>query len=254
MNNMNEKEAILAQIRQTLTNNKDEERAFSHDRFFKEETKSYGLKVSEARKIAKEFWQQIKDEPKQTIFEMCEELWKSGYMEEIVIACVFSEALHKQYEPADFSVFERWISLYVNNWADCDTLCPHTVGDFVMMYPNYVQELKRWANSENRWLRRAAAVTLIIPARKGLFLNDILEIADMLLLDQEDLVQKGYGWMLKAASMSETFVKGSPEIKKQHLDAVFHFVMKNKAAMPRTALRYAIEKMPENLKAEAMKK
>jgi 3-methyladenine DNA glycosylase AlkD len=87
-----------------------------------------------------------------------------------------------------------------------------------------------------------------------LFLNDILEIADTLLLDGDDMVQKGYGWMLKAASMSETFVKGSDEIKKKHLEAVFTFVVKNRATMPRTALRYAIEKMPAELKARAMEK
>ena len=49
-------------------------------------------------------------------------------------------------------------------------------------------------------MRRAAAVTLILPARKGKFLEDIFEIADSLLLDTDDLVQKGYGWMLKEAS------------------------------------------------------
>jgi len=122
------------------------------------------------------------------------------------------------------------------------------------MYPEYIVELKKWAKSSNRWVRRGSAVTLIIPARKGLFLNDILEIADTLLLDTDDLVQKGYGWMLKAASMSETFVKASDETKKEHLETVFNYVMKNKAVMPRTALRYAIEKMPAGLKAEAMKK
>ena len=60
--------------------------------------------------------------------------------------------------------------------------------------------------------------------------------------------------MLKAASMSETFVKGSAETKKEHLETVFNFVMKNKAVMPRTALRYAIEKMSEDLKAKVMEK
>ena len=60
--------------------------------------------------------------------------------------------------------------------------------------------------------------------------------------------------MLKAASMSETFVKGSDEMKKEHLEAVFNYVMKNKAVMPRTALRYAIEKMPAELKTKAMEK
>ena len=255
MNN-NEKEQILHRIRQAILNNIDKESSVSHDRFFKEgETaKTYGLKTAEVHKIAKESFLLIKEYPKQTIFELCEELWKSGYLEEEAIACNWAESQHKNYEPGDFSIFERWLSSYVNNWADCDTLCNHTIGSFVMMYPDYIRELKKWAKSPNRWLRRGSAVTLIIPARKGLFLNDIIEIADTLLLDRDDLVQKGYGWMLKAASMSETFVKGPDEIKKEHLETVFNFVMKNKSVMPRTALRYAIEKMPADLKAMAMEK
>lgn len=72
-----------------------------------------------------------------------------------------------------------------------------------MMYPQYIKELKKWATSSNRWNKRAAAVTLIVPAKQGLFLKEIFEIADCLLLDKDDLVQKGYGWMLKSASHSQ---------------------------------------------------
>jgi 3-methyladenine DNA glycosylase AlkD len=90
-------------------------------------------------------------------------------------------------------------------------------------------------------MRRASAVTLIVPARKGKFLNDILEIADKLLVDKDDLVQKGYGWMLKVASQT-------------HQQEVFEYVIKNKNIMPRIALRYAIEKMPKELKTVAMEK
>lgn len=108
-----------------------------------------------------------------------------------------------------------------------------------MMYPEYIAELKKWATSSNRWVKRASAVTLIIPARKGLFLNDIFEIANILLLDKDDLVQKGYGWMLKAASQA-------------HQKDVFNYIVSKKSVMPRTALRYAIEKMSADLRAEAM--
>ena len=90
-------------------------------------------------------------------------------------------------------------------------------------------------------MRRGAAVTLIVPAKKGLFLDDLFEIADILLLDKEDMVQKGYGWMLKVASQA-------------HLQPAFEYVVKHKEVMPRTALRYAIEKMPEAMRKEAMKK
>jgi len=255
MNN-NEKEVILEQIRQNLIEISDKKTLDSSKRFFKENetAKTYGIKTNEVHKIAKDFLGQIKECSKQTVFELCEELWKSGFLEEETIACNWSESQHKKYEPADFAVFERWLSLYVNCWADCDTLCNHTIGSFLMMYPEYVDKLKTWAKSPNRWMRRGAAVSLIIPARKGLFLNDILEIADILLKDKDDLVQKGYGWMLKAASMSETFVKGTDKTKKEHLEAIFNFVMKNKSVMPRTALRYAIEKMPAELKIKAMAK
>jgi 3-methyladenine DNA glycosylase AlkD len=109
------------------------------------------------------------------------------------------------------------------------------------MYPGYLSNLKVFAKSENRWMRRASAVSLIVPARKGKFLKDILEIADILLLDEDDLVQKAYGWLLKVTS-------------KLNEQAVYNYVMKNKAIMPRTALRYSIEKMPKDLKAMAMDK
>lgn len=251
------KNQIITDIRQALTDSADERTKLSSTHFFKEEIKVYGVKTAEVTKIEKFGFQQIKHLPKREIFGLCEELWKSAYMEEGFIACNWSDYLHKQYEPADFKVFEHWVNEYVTNWATCDTLCNHTVGTFVTMYPEYIAELKKWALSGNRWVKRAAAVTLIIPARNGLFLNDILEIADILLLDKDDMVQKGYGWMLKAASLSESSAaakKLSLETRQEHLEAVFNYILSKKAVMPRTSLRYAIEKMPANMKAEAMKK
>ena len=233
--------STITEIRQVLEANIDEKLLTSEKKYFKEEIKIYGVGVATVTKIGKLFYESIKDFPKQDIFDLCEELWKSGYSEEAYIACNFSYYVSKKYKPADFKTFEYWIDEYVTNWATCDTLCNHTVGTFVEMYPNYVMELKKWARSTNRWMKRASAVTLIIPARKGLFLNDIFEIADILLVDTDDLVQKGYGWMLKATS-------------EAYRENVYDFVISRKTIMPRTALRYAIEKMPIEMKVEAMKK
>ncbi len=232
---------ILEQVRQELKNSIDGKTQSTAQNFFKEEIKAYGVKVPVVNKVGKDFFAKIKGNSKAEIFAFCEELWESGYLEESFIACNWSYVLRKQYEPNDFEAFERWVQNYVDNWASCDTLCNHTVGEFVEMYPGYISRLKKWATSNNRWMRRAAAVTLIIPARKGLFLDDIFQVATTLLHDKDDLVQKGYGWMLKAAS-------------EAHQEEVFGFVMKHKASMPRTALRYAIEKMTPGMKAEAMKK
>jgi 3-methyladenine DNA glycosylase AlkD len=231
----------ISKIRQTLLQNADEKTRKQSEYFFREKVTVYGVKSATVQKIAKDFFAEVKDKPKAEIFALCEKLWQSGYMEESFVACVWSEKLSKKFEPSDFETFERWIKNYVSNWASCDTFCNHTVGDFVMMYPEFISKLKEFAHAENRWVKRAAAVSLIIPARKGLFLNDIFEIADILLMDKDDLVQKGYGWMLKAASQA-------------HQQDVFEYVMSKKPVMPRTAFRYAIEKMPKELKKLAMQK
>jgi 3-methyladenine DNA glycosylase AlkD len=232
---------ILTRLREELQNNATEETRISGQRFFKGELKSYGVKAAVVHRISKEYGKELKTGSKTDIFALCDQLWQSGNLEESFVACNWAHSLRKQYVPEDFDVFAKWITNYVNNWASCDTLCNHTIGDFVMMYPEFLARLKEFARSENRWVKRAAAVSLIIPARRGLFLENVLAIADILLLDTDDMVQKGYGWMLKAASQA-------------HQQEVFDYVVRNKAVMPRTALRYAIEKMPKEMKAVAMEK
>lgn len=232
---------VLAAIRRDLKRNSNTKTQQTGRGFFKEKIKLYGVKSATVDKIGKNYFKSVGGRKKTQIFDLCEELWRSGYMEESFIACHWSYFIRKQYEPGDLKIFEKWIRDYIGNWASCDTLCNHTVGAFVEMYPEFVPELKKWAMEESRWMRRAAAVSLIIPARKGKFLPDIFAIADALLLDQDDLVQKGYGWMLKAASHT-------------HQKEVFDYIMEKRAVMPRTALRYAIEKMPEELRAKAMEK
>ncbi len=232
---------VLTAIREELAQSADEKTRVSANRFFKEDVKFYGVKSAVVRKIAEKYFKEIKSKDKKEIFSLCEKLLESNFGEEAFIAFEWAYSLRKGYEPADFQIFERWVREYVDNWAKCDTLCNHTLGSFIELYPEYVKNLKSWAESDNRWLRRASAVTLILPARKGKFLNDVLEISDILLKDKDDMVQKGYGWMLKEAS-------------KKHQDEVYDYIMKRKGEMPRTALRYALEKMPDNLRRAAMEK
>ena len=232
-------QTILTSIRRELQQLADPATLESSRRFFKEAIDTYGVKTPVVNKLSKDSFRTIKHLPKAEIFALCNELWQSGKHEEAIIACNWSNALHRQFTPDDFAVFEKWIRQDVTNWATCDTLCNHTVGEFIQRYPDDLSKLKEFTQSDNRWVKRAAAVSLIIPARRGKFLTDILEIADRLLTDPDDLVQKGYGWMLKSAS-------------EAHQQEIFNYVVSKKAVMPRTALRYAIEKMPKERKAEAM--
>jgi 3-methyladenine DNA glycosylase AlkD len=232
---------IIKEIREELLNNSDEKIKESSKRYFKEAIKVYGIKTAFGLRLGERYYKDISLKTKEEVFALCEELFNSGYMEESFIACSWADHIIDKFTRSDFKRLENWIDNYVSNWATCDTLCNHTVGDFLEKYPEYVKKLQKWATSKNRWMRRASAVSLILPARKGLFLEDVFLLSDILLLDNDDLVQKGYGWMLKEAS-------------KSHLQEVFAYVMSHKKEMPRTALRYAIEKMPEQMKKRAMEK
>jgi 3-methyladenine DNA glycosylase AlkD len=229
----------IKHLRRELAAQADEATRLSSLKFFKESITLYGVKTPSVRIIAKTLLKDLRSESKHTIFNLCEELWKSGYQEEAIAACEWSLSRKQYFEPGDFAVFEHWVRSYVNNWATCDTLCNHTIGEFLLKFPAFADNLALWAEDSNRWVRRAAAVSLIVPARRGKFLEQILKIAAIELEDPDDLVQKGYGWLLKSAA-------GPYE------ELIFDFVQKHKAKMPRTALRCAIEKMSPAHKQAAM--
>lgn len=232
---------VITQIRQELKNHADPEIRKTSQRFFKEKISCYGMKTATVIVIAKKYWKAVKDRPKTQIFALCEELYQSGYLEESFIVSNWAHALSGRYEQEDLVVFRHWIDTYITNWAACDSFCNHTMGSFIEQYPESIDELKQWTLSQNRWMRRAAAVSLIVPAKHGKFLKEVFEIADLVLPDGDDMVRKGYGWLLKEAS-------------RKHQKDVFDYIMKNRKTMPRTALRYAIELMPTELKGPAMKR
>jgi 3-methyladenine DNA glycosylase AlkD len=243
---------VIQLIKKELADGHDEVNAKGQTNFFKEPIKTHGWRSGDVTKLANKYFD--KEWSKEVVFDLCELLWQDSYMEPAFIACNWSLRFHEQYTKNDFKLFESWVFKYINNWATCDTFCNHTMGTFIIMYPEFIKELKRWSKQESRWIKRASAVSFIIPARQGLFLNDIFEIADNMMDSKDDLVQKGYGWALKAASLSEGFVKQTTKAKEEHCKKVYDFVVARKSSMPRTAYRYAIEKMPEEMKKKAMKK
>ena len=232
---------IVTNIRKDLKKNSDKKTKESSKRFFKEEVLVYGVKSAIVSEISKKYFKYITELNKKELFLICEELLKSNYCEEEYVVSNWLPKRIDLLEEKDIKIFKKWIDLYINNWAKCDSFCNHTIGDLLEKYPGLINEIKSWSKSKNKWLKRASAVSLIIPARHGKYLKDVFEISDVLLVDPEDLVQKGYGWLLKEAS-------------RKHQKEVLSYVLKHKKIMPRTSLRYAIELMPENLRQKAMKK
>lgn len=236
--------AILTKIRKELKKHVDLKYKQGAENFFKEDIVCYGVRAGIVRKVANQYWKEVKHLDKKEIFQLCEELLQKEYCEEATVAFSWAYRLKNKYEKSDFTTFERWLKKYVDNWAKCDDFCTHAFNRLFHKYPELYPKIKKWTRSKNRWERRAAAVVQISTEKE--FYNPknlkrIFETANILLLDTDDLVQKGYGWMLKAAS--------------HHYPAqVFKFVMDRKEKMPRTSLRYAIEKYPKEMRMEAMKK
>ena len=164
-------------------------------------------------KIAAKYWSEVKFLDKEEIFGLYEDLFRSGYMEEAFAGSFWLPKMVGQIVPSDLAVFKVWIERYVENWAKCDTFCNHTVGGLLEEHPGSVSEVASWAESGNRWLKRAAVVSLIVPAKKGKFLKKAFELSDTLLSDEDDIVKKGYGWLLKEAS-------------RKHPKDVYDYVMK----------------------------
>ena len=235
------KDEILLDIRRSLRRNISDRYKELIQRFFKEKVKNYGVKSAVVKKIAQEYFVDIKNLDKKEIFRICSELLKSGYSEEKSIAFEWAFRLKKQYQKQDFRTFENWLKRYVSDWGDCDNFCTGAFGEFILQFPRFFNKIRIWAKSKNRWMRRASAVILIYSIKRRKFIKEPFKIADILLIDEDDLVQKGYGWMLK-------------ELSNLYPNLVFRYLMENKDRMPRIALRYAVEKLPEKLKSKAMKR
>lgn len=232
---------IVKRLREEIARQSVPENMMNFQRWFKEKLENpVGLKGPIIKRISAQFFKEIKGESKKKILEYCEELLESDIGTERGIAFMWAANITDRMSKTDFPRLEGWLKKHVCNWGACDSLCCGALGELVALYPELIPKVKKWTPSKNRWLRRGAAVSMIPTVRRGEGLKDAFAIADILLTDDDDMVQKGYGWMLKVAGDS-------------HRDEVFKYVMKNKRQMPRTALRYAIEKMPASLKKEAMK-
>ena len=126
---------------------------------------------------------------------------------------------------------------YINNWDLVDTSAHKIVGAYIQQKPKAI--LKKLVRSKNMWERRIAVIATFQLIKMGR-LKETFELSKMLLTDDHDLMHKAVGWMLREA--------GKKDIKK--LEA---FLKKNHAHMPRTMLRYSIEKFPEAKRKKYLK-
>jgi len=225
-------DSLASDIRKDLKKHANTEYKKGAENYFKEGITTYGVRVPQAREIAGKHLSRMKNMSLSDRIRLSEELLKTGVFEEGIVAFEIVRKAKKYYTRNTFKTFEKWLNIYVKNWAHCDELSNHLFGYLIEEYPELSGKFLSWTKSKNRWKRRSAAVSFIYPARKGKNTSEIFAIADELMLDDDDMVQKGVGWLLKEESKSN---------KKKVID----FLMKWKEKTSGLIITYATEKMPE---------
>jgi len=215
-------------------------------RFFKEEVFPIGVRAKDLEKVEKQYFKDLRSLNKKDFFNIINSLLQEKEHEIKTLAFKWLYKRRKDFTKVDFKVFERWLKKYVNNWAHCDSFLTHSLGYLVYHYPELIEKTDSWINSNNRWLKRSASIILIYSFKYHnnklefkLFFSRLKKVILKQINDSDDLVQKGYGWSAKEASNINE-------------DLVFDFIYKHKDKLPRTALRYAIEKMSLKHKQKAM--
>lgn len=230
---MNAKQ-IIKQIRKDLkdkANSKTAEEIAKAKKVFGKETKLLAVRVPEARKIAEPFAKKIKQEKDfDTALKVADELYKSGVFEEATIAESILKGFTKYFDDSAFAKFDEWID-YTKNWANIDMLCGWLITPIILKDETKIRKIFQWANSNNRWRRRAAAVSLVNPVRKQLYIDQALLLVEKLVEDKDEMVQKGVGWLLK-------------EVAKVSKNRAIKFIEKSQLKMPKLVFRLAIEKLP----------
>ena len=138
----------------------------------------------------------------------------------------------RSFRPALLAAWKRWLSLdYASNWATTDAICGLLIGPLLLDRPALVATIRGWSKHRNMWVRRAAVVGLIPSLRRGLHLDLGYRVASDLHADRHDLIQKAVGWMLREAG-------------KADVGRLERYLRANGPAIPRTTVRYAIERFP----------
>jgi 3-methyladenine DNA glycosylase AlkD len=207
--------------------------------FLKQPIKSHGWYTADLRRLARQYQRALE---KQFGFgfliELSERLFSGRVLEEKVFAVLLLEQLTEGFDDSHFDRFESWIDR-ISSWADHDGLVHYLIGPMIAAHPERAGKVFDWAQSANRWRRRAACVALIQSVRQGKLLPQVTRLSNLLLNDEDDMVVKGLGWLLRETAKADP-MKTLP------------YLLRIRSRAPRLVLRTACETLAPELRGAVL--
>jgi len=198
-----------------------------------EQVRVIGVKSARVREILAGIHERVRDSwALQDVVAFTELCVRRREMEIRGIGTALLGRYTKVYEACLLHRVQRWLAAgYLDNWASVDSMAGNVVSPLLERFPALVGELVGWSASRNMWVRRMSVVPLVPFARHGKYLDEAYEVVEALLGDGEDLMHKATGWLLREAGKTD-----AARLRR--------FLLEHGEAVPRTTLRYAIERFP----------
>lgn len=230
---------VAAEIRGLLQSGGSPERAHGMQRFFKEQIRSQGWRTADLRRLARQRTRALdKEYGLDFVVGVADCLFTGRVLEEKVFAVLLLENLTPRFDDHHFLLFESWLDR-ISTWADHDALVHCLIAPMIKAEPTRARKVFAWAKSPDSWHRRAACVALIQGTRRKMFFAQIARLSDLLLNDQDDMVQKGLGWLLR-------------ETAKADRRRTVPYLRKIRKHAPRLVLRTAAETLPQKTRADIL--
>lgn len=234
-------QAVARLALKKLSARTDPERARQVQKYFKDTVRSFGVAAPAVRALAAELYLSIKKEwGVSQALQLCAILFPRPELEAKGVAALILARYKKEFPPGLCGQVKEWLAKnYLDNWASVDIFCPEIMGALLRRYPELVREVQTWPGHPNRWVKRAAIVSFLKLTKKEGFLDIIYEQALALFPVADDLVQKANGWVLREAGKCDM-----PRLER--------FLLAHGPVIPRSTLRYAIERFPESRRRELL--
>jgi 3-methyladenine DNA glycosylase AlkD len=231
--------SVANEIRHTLKAGGSATRSTSVQRFFKEEVQSHGWRTADLRRASIRWRREILQQSDlKFLLRVADNLFAGTINDEKNVAVFLLENIIAGFGDEEFELLESWLPR-ISNWSDHDALVHYLIAPMMVAKPARARRVFRWAKSPNRWYRRAACVALIQGTRRKMFFSEITKLGERLLSDEDDMVQKGLGWLLR-------------ETAKADARSTLPYLLSIRERAPRLVLRTACETLSGGIRKRVL--